>query len=199
MYTFPLHGMASIRRDAVLDLTLPVPRPAPVPVPADSRAEVLELFDECRDGVRRYVRALGLRTGECEDVVQETFLALHRRLLRGGDRSNLRGWVFRVARNQALKRRAGRSWSARVVHAGDADRERIDPASNPEERMLAGQRRAQLQAVVRALPDRDRQCLRLRAEGLRYREIAAALGVSVGTVASSLARAVTRLRRADGA
>ena len=64
--------------------------------------------------------------------------------------------------------------------------------------MVAGQRQSHLQAVVRALPDRDRQCLQLRAEGLRYREIAAVLGVSVGTVASSLARAVARVRRADG-
>ena len=193
VYTGP--GMATLPQDTLLDLALPVPRQ-----PADPRlvrGEVLLLFDECRSGVHRYVRSLGIGVSDSEDVVQETFLALHRHLLRNGDRSNLRGWVFRVARNLGLKRRTGRSWSARIVFAGGVAEARVDPASNPEERLLAGQRQSHLRAVVRALPDRDRQCLQLRAEGLRYREIAGVLGVSVGTVASSLARAVTRVRRAD--
>ena len=188
--------MATLPQDTLLDLALPVPRQ-----PTDPRfvhGEVLLLFDECRGGVQRYARSLGIGASDAEDVVQETFLALHRHLLRNGDRSNLRGWVFRVARNLTLKRRARRGWSARIVFAGGVVQEdRIDPASNPEERLLAGQRQSQLQAVLRALPGRDRQCLQLRAEGLRYREIAAVLGVSVGTVAGSLARAATRVRRAE--
>ena len=187
--------MATLPQDTLLDLALPVPRQGPDPRLA--QGDVLLLFDECRGGVHRYVRSLGIGVSDTEDVVQETFLALHRHLLRNGNRSNLRGWVFRVARNLALKRRARRSWSAPIVFAGRVVEDRIDPASNPEERLLAGQRQSHLQAVVRALPDRDRQCLELRAEGLRYREIAGVLGVSVGTVASSLARAVTRMRRAD--
>ena len=187
--------MPIVPQDTALDLVLPVPRPTVDPGPADG--VVLELFDECRNGVQRYVRSFGIGPSDAEDVVQETFMALHRHLLGNGNRSNLRGWVFRVARNLALKRRTRRSWSARIVFAGEVVEDRIDPASNPEERLLAGQRQSRLRAVVRALPDRDRQCLQLRAEGLRYREIAGVLGVSVGTVASSLARAVTRVRRAD--
>ena len=186
--------MAIVPQETALDLALTVPRHTDRG-PAD---EVLELFDECRGGVERYARSFGIGPSDAEDVVQETFLALYRHLLRHGDRSNLRGWVFRVARNLALKRRAGRRWSAPIVSAAAVVQDRIDPASNPEERMVAGQRQSHLQAVVRALPDRDRQCLQLRAEGLRYREIAAVLGVSVGTVASSLARTVARVRRADG-
>ena len=187
--------MATLPQDTLLDLALPVPRQPPDP--RFVHGEVLLLFDECRGGVQRYARSLGIGASDAEDVVQETFLALHRHLLRNGDRSNLRGWVFRVARNLALKRRARRGGSARIVYAGGVVQDRIDPASNPEERLLAGQRQSQLQAVLRALPDRDRQCLQLRAEGLRYREIAAVLGVSVGTVAGSLARAATRVRRAE--
>ena len=187
--------MAIIPQETALDLALTVPRRIDR---SPAQGEVLELFDECREGVERYARSFGIGPSDAEDVLQETFLALYRHLLRRGDRSNLRGWVFRVARNLALKRRAGHSWSAPIVLAAGVVRDRIDPASNPEERMAAGQRQSHLQAVVRALPDRDRQCLQLRAEGLRYREIAAVLGVSVGTIASSLARAVARVRRADG-
>ena len=188
--------MAAAPHETALDLTLAPPRPDASR--ASVELEVLQLFDECRGGVRRYVRSFGIEAADAEDVVQETFLALFRHLLRGGGRSNLRGWIFRVARNLALKRRAGQWRSARLVLAAGGVPERRDPASNPEERMLAGQRRAQLHAIVRALPDRSRRCLQLRAEGLRYREIAGALGVSVGTVANALAHAAMRVQRAQG-
>jgi RNA polymerase sigma-70 factor (ECF subfamily) len=59
------------------------------------------------------------------------------------------------------------------------------------------ERRQRLLAVFRALPERDRRCLSLRAEGLRYREIADALGMSLGGVAKSLARSMTRMVNAD--
>jgi RNA polymerase sigma-70 factor (ECF subfamily) len=42
------------------------------------------------------------------------------------------------------------------------------------------------------------RCPHLRAEGLRYREIADALGVSLGSVAQSLARSLEKLQRVDG-
>jgi RNA polymerase sigma-70 factor (ECF subfamily) len=59
-------------------------------------------------------------------------------------------------------------------------------------------RRERLLAVVEALPEVDRRCIYLRAEGLRYREIVEVLGISLGAVALSLERSLARLRRADG-
>ncbi len=64
--------------------------------------------------------------------------------------------------------------------------------------MVSAQRQQRLRAVVRALPEQDRYCIHLRAEGLRYREIAEVLGMSLGGVASSLGRSLARLGRADG-
>lgn len=54
-----------------------------------------------------------------------------------------------------------------------------------------------LLAVVRALPELDQWCLSLRAEGLRYREIAGVLGISLGAVANSLEKSLFRLTRAE--
>ncbi len=162
---------------------------------ADHDALVLGLFGLHRDGVYRYVRSFGLDAGASEDVVQEVFLALWRHVSGDGDRANLTGWLYRVARNLALKRRAcDRRGSGPVapVTGGSAPGE-----VTPEERLAGLERIARLRAVVRALPERERRCLQLRAEGLRYREIAHALGVSLGTVASAVARALARLRRAD--
>jgi RNA polymerase sigma-70 factor (ECF subfamily) len=54
-----------------------------------------------------------------------------------------------------------------------------------------------LLAVVAALPEQDRRCLFLRAEGLRYREIAEILDMSLGGVSLSLARSLVRLARCE--
>jgi RNA polymerase sigma-70 factor (ECF subfamily) len=73
----------------------------------------------------------------------------------------------------------------------------VDPAADPEQQLSDDRRRLRLCHVLRAMPERDRQCVYLRAEGLRYRDIARTLGISLGSVAKSLTRAITRLTSAD--
>ena len=70
----------------------------------------------------------------------------------------------------------------------EADDLAVEPGLNPEDQVVRGQTQQRLQAVVQALPEQDRLCLFLRAEGLRYREIAGILDMSLGTVSISLAR-----------
>jgi RNA polymerase sigma-70 factor (ECF subfamily) len=161
--------------------------------------EVMELFDEFRDRLLRYSLSLGLSIQDAEEVIQEVFLALFRHLHLGRSRKNLRGWLFRVTHNLALKQLLVNQTLVRrtAVDARVAE-QHADPAPSPEEQMSATQRSYHLQAVVRALPENDQHCLRLRAEGLRYREIATALGMSLGAVSISLTRSLARLARADG-
>jgi RNA polymerase sigma-70 factor (ECF subfamily) len=130
-----------------------------------------------------------------EEVVQESFLALFEHMRCGKSRENLRGWLFRVAHNLALKRiyRIRRDLESRAECAEDMLE---DPGPNPEDQLLNSQTRQHLQAVVRALPEQDRRCLFLRAEGLRYRGIAEILGMSLGAVSLSLSRSLARVARA---
>jgi RNA polymerase sigma-70 factor (ECF subfamily) len=159
--------------------------------------EVLALFDRFRDPLLRYTGAFGLPAGETEDVVQDVFLELFKHLSRRGSRSNLHGWLYRVAHNLALKRRTRlKKHAERTVPAAAAQGVE-DSGTDPERACAAIERRARLAAVLNALPVRDRHCLQLRGDGLRYRDIARVLGISLGTVAKSLARAVGRLERAD--
>ena len=67
--------------------------------------EVVALFDEYRAPLLRYALSFGLTAADGEEVVQEVFLSLFRHLRDGKSRSNLRGWLFRVSHNMALKRR----------------------------------------------------------------------------------------------
>lgn len=172
---------------------------------ADVEAEVLALFDECGAPLLRYVGAFGVNAPDTEDVVQDVFLSLFRHVQLGRPRTNLRGWLFRVAHNLALKHRL-RTRRRELTEVMDVSEVSGPPGagvahlastSNPEQQMANDQRRQRLLAVFRALPERDRRCLSLRAEGLRYREIADALGISLGAVAKSLARSMTRMVNAD--
>jgi RNA polymerase sigma-70 factor, ECF subfamily len=170
------------------------------PAPTADEQEVIQLFDELRNRLLRYLLALGLPAQDGEEVIQEVFLALFQHLQRGRSRQNLRGWVFRVAHNLGLKRRLAR---AREVASLAGEQEFLaaaqpDPSENPEEQLLSSQRLQRLQAVLRALPEQDQWCLSLRAEGLRYREIAEVLGMSLGSVAASLGRSLARFSRSDG-
>jgi RNA polymerase sigma-70 factor (ECF subfamily) len=171
---------------------------APACGPSPLEEEVTRLFDQLRVPVLRYLMTLGLSPADGDEIVQEVFLALFQHLRRGKSRRNLPGWVFRVAHNLALKQRyAGRGCD--TLRAADADLAgHADPGPTPEEQAACRQRHMRLLAVVRALPEQDRWCLHLRAEGLRYREIAKVLGVSLGGVALSLQRSLARLSRADG-
>jgi RNA polymerase sigma-70 factor, ECF subfamily len=192
--------MPSSKVQPALELSLPATLRDDAP--AASRAahdEVLVLFDECGTGLRRYLSSFGLGPAATDDLLQDVFMSLFRHLRLGRPRTNLKGWLFQVGHNLALKQRhkglkrqeTEGEWDAVV-----ADRA-IDPSANPEERLAGGRRQARLRAVVRAMPERDRRCLYLRAEGLSYRDIARTLDISLGSVAKSVTRAVTRLTIVD--
>ena len=157
---------------------------------------VVDLFEQFRDPLLRYLSALGLAYADGEEIIQEVFLLLFNHLRRGRPRHNLRGWLFRVAHNLGLKSRYRTLRRSEVRADADARDRAIDPGPNPEARMAATQYQERLQMVVEALPEQDRRCLFLRAEGLRYREIAEVLDMSLGAVSTSLARSLARLARA---
>jgi RNA polymerase sigma-70 factor (ECF subfamily) len=166
--------------------------------PPDVEISVGDLFAECGWPLRRYVGSFGIGVPDTEDVVQDVFLSLFRHVQQGKSRHNLRGWLFTVAHNLALKHRA-RIARRRGLTGGDTltAGEPLDPATNPEQHLAEVQRQARLRRVLRALPEQDRRCICLRAEGFRYREIAELTGLSLGAVAKSLARSMTRMGNAD--
>jgi RNA polymerase sigma-70 factor (ECF subfamily) len=163
----------------------------PVEEAPQLEAEVVELFDQLRDRLLRYLLTFGLPAADCEEVVQETFLALFRHLRLGRSRENLPGWLFKVGHNLALKKRRRYKWQS----PEKPDVLMADPGPLPDRLYATTQTQDRMQAVVHALPERDRRCLELRAEGLRYRDIAAKMGMSLGAVSMSLARSLGRIAK----
>lgn len=157
--------------------------------------EVAQMFEQLRNPLFRYVLSLGLSPQDAEEIIQECFLLLFQHLQAGKDRSNLRGWIFRVAHNLGLKQRSRQSQYGSTEADELSSHPHPDP--DPEQLFASRQRQQRLRAALNALSEQDRSCLSLRAEGLRYREIAEVLNVSLGSVAQSLERGLTRLARLD--
>lgn len=159
--------------------------------------EVVVLFEAHRARLLAYILGFGISSHDGEEILQEVFLSLFRHLQMGRSRHNLRGWIFRVAHNLALKhRQTNQRWQNALEANATASESYADPSPNPEEHALSVQRQMRLTSVVSALPEQDQWCLRLRAEGLRYREIANVVGISLGSVSISLTRSLVRLMRA---
>lgn len=156
--------------------------------------EVAQLFALLRTPLLRYLFTIGLPGPEAEEVAQEVFLALFRHLREGKPRTNLKAWVFRTGHNLGLR---ARSRLQRSITLADEGESHCDPSPNPEDQAAQSQRQRRLLAVVRALPAQDRACLHLRAAGLKYREIAGILGISLGSVAQTMERALGKLQRVE--
>jgi len=149
------------------------------------------LFRELRQPLLRYLICLGLTADEAQDTVQESFLRLHKHLVSGGSQENIRGWLFRVAHNQARNRqdRYDRRFAAPLDDRCDW---MVDEAT-PERAVLEKEKFNQLRRAIRLLTECERECLLLRAGGLRYREIAEVLNISISTVGDTVDRAIRKL------
>jgi RNA polymerase sigma-70 factor (ECF subfamily) len=158
-------------------------------------SEVSGIFDELRRPLFRYFLCAGLSREDADEGIQETFLRLHQHLRKDGDRANLRGWIFQVARN--LARNQHKSARVRRTETLDAGLERrdafADPGGSPEDLAIRSERMRRLRRSMEMLTPQQRECVLLRASGLRYREIAGVLGVGISSVGEMVQRAAARL------
>jgi RNA polymerase sigma-70 factor (ECF subfamily) len=163
----------------------------PLPRLAAGDCEATTLYRELRKPLLRYLACLGLSGDEAQDVVQDAFLALHRHLSSGGSQENIRGWLFRVAHNQARNRqnRYDRNFTVPIDPEGDVARDE----ATPERAVLKKEKFQQLGKAIQQLSASERECLFLRASGLRYREIGEALGIATSTVGDTVDRAIKKL------
>jgi RNA polymerase sigma factor (sigma-70 family) len=156
------------------------------------------LFDRHAAAIYRYV-ARRLGPDAADDLCSETFLiAFQRRARYDRAQPDARPWLYGIATNLISRRRreeirffhalARMSFRAPGAPGADQVAEWVDAQA------VSGQ----LAAALASLPGPCRDTLLLIASGLSHQEVAQALGVPIGTVASRLARARRRLRSALG-
>jgi RNA polymerase sigma-70 factor (ECF subfamily) len=99
--------------------------------------------------------------------------------------------VFRVAHNQARNRQG--SYYRRFAEPLDPQFDAMLDEITPERVVLGKEKFQRLVKAVANLTDSERECLLLRAAGLRYREIGEALSISTSTVGDTVERAIRKL------
>ncbi len=158
---------------------------------------IVRLYDELREPLYRYLLCLSLVPEEVEEVIQEAFLRLYKHLHAGGREDNLRSWLYRVAHNLSVNRTRSRQYltDTSPEQWQELTLSRCDPAPGPEELLLEKEKMTRLHNAIGSLSELQRNCVHLRVEGFRYREIAAILGVGIPTVSESLRRAIVTLTR----
>lgn len=156
--------------------------------------------------VYRFLLHLVGDQAEAEDLALETFLRLYRRPpeetapgsssaggLPAGGADPLGGWLHRVAANLGLN--AIRSWKRRQRYELEAgagelwERQLAESKGGPAELFQAEEERQQVRRILAQMAPRQARLLILKHSGLRYREIAAELGVAPTSIGPLLARA----------
>ncbi len=152
--------------------------------------DIERLFREFHHPIVRYLTRQLNDADLAEELAQETFV----RAMRHEPVTNERAWLFAVATNlirDTLRRETRQRRHLLALHADASD-------ANPEPEELSPEavRRAALaREALYNIPERDRAALYMSQEGLNYQEIAAALGLSVQSVGTTLTRARKKVVR----
>ena len=159
------------------------------------------LYERFRDRVYNVALRIVGDADEANDVLQDVFVLLFRKIQKFRARSVFASWVYRITVNLSLdhlrRRRRNPLWAGGAVPLDSIEDEgrRLRPDRAADLRDLE----EHVQRALEMLSDRLRIAVVLRyLEGLSYQEIAEILGCSLGTVKSRLNRAHTVLRRVLG-
>ena len=166
------------------------------------------LMDRYAPRVYRLAHGITGNAADAEEVVQDVFLTLFRKIHTFEERAALGSWLYRVATNAALIKRRGRRTDREVPletqlptflpdghRAGDPASVIADWSQTPEAELLSQETRAVLHRAIDGLPEQYRTVLVLRdIQGLSNEEVAEAVGDTLAAVKSRIHRARMALR-----
>jgi len=149
-------------------------------------ADVATVYAAHKEFVWAMLQRLGARGPDLEDVFQEVFIVVHRRLPVFRLGAPMQPWLFgicvRLLAN--LRRRAHRR---RELSSSETLDSHAAATAAPEELVAQGQARGVLEAILSGLSEKKRVVfVMFEIEGLSCEEIGTALGVPVGTIYSRL-------------
>lgn len=170
---------------------LPDPRtgPSPALAPRLETRTFEQVYDELFPFVWRVARRLGTAESALDDVCQETFLVVHRRLSEFEQRSSLKTWVYGILHHvvQGHKRTQARKSPGHRADAAIDLESLAGTARGPDEAASDAQSTRIAHAMLAQLDDDKRSVFVLvELEGLSVPEVADATGLNVNTIYARL-------------
>ena len=167
-----------------------------------------EVMEQFAPRVHRLAYGITRNQADAEEVVQDVFLRLFRKIDAFEGRSALGTWIYRIAVNTALIKRRGKRATLEVLledhlptfrddghREGDRAMLLADWSDTPEDELLSSETRETVRRMIAGLPDHYRVVLLLRdMEELSNEETAEILNDTVASVKSRLHRARMALR-----
>lgn len=154
-----------------------------------------ELYGALAPQLLRYLTGLARDRTRAEDLLQDTFMQLHRARATYHPGRPVRPWAYAIARNVFLMH--ARAASRRGRHEAVADDELPD-VPVPAEMESFADRDAVRRAVAQLPPERREPLLLHHVLGLSFREVGAVLGITEGAAKVKAHRAMVTLREILG-
>jgi RNA polymerase sigma factor (sigma-70 family) len=183
-------GQLADSRDGLVESMVP-------PIQSQEKTMPRRSFEEVvmphLDAAFNYARWLSRNEADAEDVVQDAYVRAFKFFtsFRGND---ARSWLLTIVRNTWYGRFPRRAAGVPIVKTDEDGDDRPDESLSPEALVIQQETVERVRIALEELPADFREVLVLRElEGLSYKEIAAVLGIPIGTVMSRLARGRERL------
>lgn len=153
------------------------------------------LYEEWLDQVTRWVRSLGVRDSDRDDIVQDIFLIVHRRLWQF-DGTNVAGWLYRITRRKARDYRR-LAWPKHIFsNSRPVDENMLSTPRLPLDDLETKDKIELLERLVATLSEEQRVAFVLfELEGNSGEEIAQLQRTSLHTVRTRIQRARLEVRR----
>ncbi len=147
-----------------------------------------DLYNKIYQSLYGYALSLTKNTHDAEDVLQETFISIHRSAGNYRPCGKPMAWIFTIAKNHARMKLRERNRADSLEEARIEDSDAFSHIGNSEARMV-------LQIALKALTDEERQIVTLHCvTGLKNREIAELMELPLNTVLSKYHRALKRMK-----
>ncbi len=175
-----------------LEASFPISRPIDdelISKIAQGDTEALHiLYDSAKASIYGFVLSITKNTHDAADVLQETFLSVYEKAHTYEPKNKPMAWILVIAKNHALSKLRSRN----KIHLMDDENAEIgisfSKIDNAEQRMV-------LETAFKILKDEEREILMLHAvSGLKHREIAKVLDLSINTVLSKYNRSIKKMQ-----
>ena len=154
------------------------------------------LFYHFYDNLSRFAASLLGHEAVADDIVSEVFVNIWRNRTHLGEIENLQTYLYVSVRNLCMRYLSRRKTILLSLEAIDGDY-LLSPYQTPEEKVLSAELISKIEAAIQKLPPQCKLVFTLiKEDGIKYKDAAQILNISLKTVEAQMAIAIKRIRLA---